>query len=291
MGTRIESTAVVTGGLRRRHSARRLADTAARACLADAQMAPRSVDVLVNAGIYRDENLGEPALAALIQEDIGANPGDPPVGGRGTFSFDVSNGGCGVLTALQIIDGLLAAGTAERGLVVASDADPGRRIASEFPFGPTGAAALCTWDDAVDGFTGFRWKTFPEFEDLFVAEVRFEDARNVLEIEQAANFDACAATAATDVVGELLADQGVTIDAIDRVVASPPSERFLAALSTALAIPREKCVDAGPSDAHTAALLFALDALARDRPASTPPTVLFVAAGAGITVGAAIHRD
>jgi 3-oxoacyl-[acyl-carrier-protein] synthase III len=149
---------------------------------------------------------------------------------------------------------------------------------------------LCTWDDAVEGFTGFRWRTFPESEDLFVAEVRFESTRNVLEIEQSAEFDACAATTATDVVRELLADHDVTIDAIDRVVASPPSERFRAALATALTIPREKFVDAGPSDAHTAALLFALDALARDRRAPTPTTVLFVAAGAGISVGTALHR-
>jgi 3-oxoacyl-[acyl-carrier-protein] synthase-3 len=290
MGTRIESTAVVTGGLRRRHSARRLADTAARACLANARVSPSSVDILVNAGIYRDENLGEPALAALIQEDIGANPGDPPVGGHGTFSFDVANGSCGVLTALQIIDGLLAARTADRGLIVASDADPGRRIASEFPFGPTGAAALCTWDDTVEGFTGFRWASFPEFEDLFVAEVRFEDARNVLEIEQAPEFDACAATAATAVVRELLADHDLEISAIDRVIASPPSECYLDALSSALLIPREKFVSTGPSDAHTAALLFGIDVLAQDQYERTAQTILFVATGAGITVGAAIYR-
>ena len=35
------------------------------------------VDLLINAGIYRDRNLGEPAFAAMIQEDIGANPEDP----------------------------------------------------------------------------------------------------------------------------------------------------------------------------------------------------------------------
>ena len=65
------------------------------------------IDLLVNAGIYRDRNLGEPALAAMIQEDIGANPEDPHAGAHGTFSFDIANGTCGVLTALQIVDGFL----------------------------------------------------------------------------------------------------------------------------------------------------------------------------------------
>ena len=161
MGTRIDSIAVVSGGLRRRHSARRLADAAARACLTDANVAASDVDLLVNAGMYRDGNLGEPALAALIQEDIDANPGDPPVGGPGTFSFDVANGSCGVLTGLQLVDGLLATGTARRALVVASDANPGRGMTRTFPFDAAGGAAMCDWDDATQGFTGFRWAVHP----------------------------------------------------------------------------------------------------------------------------------
>ena len=85
------------------------------------------VDLLVNAGIYRDRNLGEPALAAMIQQDIGANPENPHADTHGTFSFDVSNGTCGVLTALQIVDGFLKSHAIDCALVVASDADPGRR--------------------------------------------------------------------------------------------------------------------------------------------------------------------
>jgi hypothetical protein len=55
-------------------------------------------------------------------------------------------------------------------------------------------------------------------------------------------------------------------------------------------IPREKFVSTGPSDAHTAALLFGIDALAQDQYERTAQTILFVATGAGITVGAAIYR-
>jgi 3-oxoacyl-[acyl-carrier-protein] synthase III len=50
---------------------------------------------------------GEPAIAALIQEDIGANPEDPHDDAHGTFSFDIANGTFGVLIALQIVDGFL----------------------------------------------------------------------------------------------------------------------------------------------------------------------------------------
>ena len=88
MGTRIEAASALTSHGLRKPTARRLADAAARTCLAHAGREPGDVDMLINAGIYREDNMGEPALAALIQEDIGANLGQPPIGGHGTFSFD-----------------------------------------------------------------------------------------------------------------------------------------------------------------------------------------------------------
>ncbi|MBN9635564.1 MAG: 3-oxoacyl-ACP synthase, partial [Actinobacteria bacterium] len=65
MGTVIDRLAVTSGGWRNRHSALRLAVAAARTCLNEAGTDPDDVDLLVNAGIYRDRNLAEPALAAL----------------------------------------------------------------------------------------------------------------------------------------------------------------------------------------------------------------------------------
>jgi 3-oxoacyl-[acyl-carrier-protein] synthase III len=290
MGTRIDSIAVVSGGLRRRHSARRLADAAARACLTDANVAASDVDLLVNAGMYRDGNLGEPALAALIQEDIDANPGDPPVGGPGTFSFDVANGSCGVLTGLQLVDGLLATGTAGRALVVASDANPGRGMTRTFPFGATGGAALCDWDDATQGFTGFRWAVHPEFAELLVADVRFDGHRNVLDVREAPEFAARAAICGADVAAKLLADHGLTTCDVDAVIACPLSHGFVAALADAMDLSREQIVDPPSRGAHTAALLISLRSVLHDPDARSARTLLFVAAGAGITIGTALYR-
>jgi 3-oxoacyl-[acyl-carrier-protein] synthase-3 len=72
MGTIIDRLEIAQGGWRSRHSALHLAVSAAKSCLHEARRDADDVDLLVNAGIYRDRNLGEPALAALIQEDIGA---------------------------------------------------------------------------------------------------------------------------------------------------------------------------------------------------------------------------
>jgi 3-oxoacyl-[acyl-carrier-protein] synthase-3 len=164
VGTTIEAAAVVRGG-RHRSGALHLADRAAQACLAAADVAPRDVDLVVNAGHYRDRNLGEPAFAALIQEDVGVNPEDPHPEGHGSFSFDVANGSCGVLTAMQIADGFLRAGTIGRALVVASDADPGHHLASGFPFEPAGGAVIFDHEPGDRGLIDILWGSWPDGGD------------------------------------------------------------------------------------------------------------------------------
>src|SRR6187200_3185519 len=98
MGTIIEATATATAQQR--------------------SMAPGALEA-VDAAVYHDKILSDPAFASLIQEDIGASPRHPPGAGHGTFSFDVYNGACGLLTGIHLVDGMLASRTAKLGMVVA----------------------------------------------------------------------------------------------------------------------------------------------------------------------------
>ena len=72
MGTIIEATATATAD--RPPGALKLADAAARSCLERANRSADEVDLLINTGVYEDKSISEPAIASLIQEDIGANP-------------------------------------------------------------------------------------------------------------------------------------------------------------------------------------------------------------------------
>jgi len=143
---------VLTRSGLRKATARSLADAAAKACLAQAGRRPGDVDMLINAGIYREDNMGEPALAALIQEDIGANLGEPPVGAHGTFSFDLLNGACGVITAIQLESGLLRSGVIRYGAIVTSDVEPDAGSRGAAALRPAGGAMLLGWDDGIAGF-------------------------------------------------------------------------------------------------------------------------------------------
>ncbi|HEX6419487.1 MAG TPA: hypothetical protein VFZ77_13385 [Acidimicrobiales bacterium] len=294
----VEAVAVAQARRRPRRGARRLADAAATRALAAAGLAPSDIDLLVNAGLYHDRNMGEPALAALIQEDIGANPEDPHPGGHGTFSFDVANGSCGMLTGMQIADGFLRSGTIRHALVVASDADPGRRMAPGFPFAAAASAVVCGWSDGPAGIAGFRFAppagtpgdgdAAGDVPEGLRATVAFGGGRNRLTIREAAGFDAAAGALAGEVAAALLADAGAAASDLDLVVANPLTSGFLDALAATLGVaPDRLSRPRSGRRVHTAGLGVALAAAAPGGHLSGRTAVL-VSGGAGPTAGAAL---
>ena len=93
MGTIMEASASATAAEQRRSrrtGAVELADAAIRSCLQRADRTAGELDLLINAGVFHDKIISEPAFASLIQEDIGANlrhlfaiiESDFPIAGR-----------------------------------------------------------------------------------------------------------------------------------------------------------------------------------------------------------------
>lgn len=292
MGTIIEATATATAdGRSRSASAIELADAAARECLERADRSPDDLQLLINAGVYLDQTISEPAVASLIQEDIGANPKIEPGVGQGTLSFDVRDGACGLLTGMYLIDGLLASGTVQRGMVVGGDVDSG--TSEGFGFPPAAGAVLLSSDDSRLGLTAFKFETFPEFADDFQSYVAWHEkgngqGRNTLTVEIDDHYLAHALEAADSTVRELATENGLDLAEVDLVVATASVPDFATALTRRLGVSSART--ASPSDglagAHTAAPAIALGSieLAASR------TALLVCAGAGITVVAALYR-
>lgn len=288
MGTVIEQLDVTRGGWRTRHSALQLGVSAAKACLRQAGCDPDEVDLLINAGIYRDRNLAEPALAALIQADVGSHPEDPHTDAHGTFSFDVANGTCGVLTALQIADGFLRSRTIDRALVVASDADPGHGMSEHFPFSPVGAALLCDWTDEDYGLGAVHWVNAPDDGAALRATVGLEDARNVLRIRESSDLDERFADAGAWAAKDCLNASGLDPCQVDAVVAAPGRPGFRTALAARLDLPVDRITVADDQAMHTASMVAALHRASGEYPRGA--RILLVAAAAGVTAGAALYR-
>jgi 3-oxoacyl-[acyl-carrier-protein] synthase-3 len=301
MGTIIEAATTYRSRNPLGNRALRLADRAARECLKDAGAGSDELDVLINAGVYRDDNLAEPALAALIQEDIGANPGHPPVAGHGTFSFDVDNGACGVATAAYLLDGFLRSGAIRLGMAVTSDVDPGASRGYRFP--SVGGALLLGWEDGIPGLTDFRFETFSQYEDLFDSRVSWKKrpgprapgrpgGRSVLTVREEPAFAAQCLDCAQLATEKYVADLGLTLADVDLVLASGPSSGFAEELAVRIGIPTSRVAAAKGRwrRAHTAGPIAALAAARQSGQLDASRTTLWVAAGAGITVALARYR-
>lgn len=279
-----------------------LAVRAARGALTAAGRDPGEIDLLINTGVYRDENICEPAMAPFVQRGIGANPGTPRLGALSTFSFDLVNGGCGFLIACQVIDGFIRSGSVRRGMVVASDIDPAPRVSEGYPFLPVGGALLLGSGEADAGFASFQFDSFPQHARLFECELAYSHQngrrsllprpRHGLVFRQdEAYLDHCAQSAAS-ALERFLADSNLGREAIDLLICSQHPVGLPAALAARTGIPNERVPDATSQGAgiHTAAIPLALEqAVATGRWAAAR-NVLFVAVGAGISVALALYH-
>jgi len=282
------------------HGARRLADIAARHCLDDAGRSAGEVDMLVNAGVYRERGLGEPALAALIQEDVDLNA-QPRDNAHGTFSFDIDNGACGFLTAVDLLRGFLLANAIDLGMAVASDSPPGPLHTRGFPYAEAGGAALLARDDTAEGFVDLRFVTFPEYAGLLEGVWEWRPRRRIrpggapgsnrLAVLERPAFRDRAVDCAYDVTHAFLDASGVSPRDVDLLVAAP-EPRFADPLATRLGIDENRVLHLGEQlgRAHTAAPVAAIDVARRQGRWQDAHTVLVVAAGSGITVATALYR-
>jgi len=312
MGTHIEAVWAQAGNGSRRTTARGLANAAARSCFALAGHQPGDIDMLINVGMYREDSMGEPALAALIQQDIGASLGkragrDGRGGGAaqpGTFSFDLLNGACGAITAIQIESGLLESGVIRLGAVVSSDVQPDVKYPGAAFLRPAGGALLLRWRDGDAGFTGFGTETFPEYQDLFTSGLvwhrrhgipapRQGAGHNEMIVTSKPGFHARLADCAEEATRRFLRRLGLGIQDIDLLVPAPADPGFVDRLRARLGIPGDK-VAYTPEDlagAYTTGPIAALQAATKSGRLGEAGRTLLLAAGPGATVALALYRQ
>ncbi|RVW04083.1 beta-ketoacyl-[acyl-carrier-protein] synthase family protein [Rhodococcus xishaensis] len=269
---------------------------AARAALTTAKVGPEEVGVLINTGTYRDSNTVEPAIAALIQKAAGIGLDYGETDPR-SFSFDLMNGACGVLNAVQVASGLLETGTTARVLIVSGDTHPsmtGSGAPQDFPYTSAGAAMLL---EHVDGPEGFG----PVHVDLLdgaSAVEGFVDSstmgitgRSAMTVARDDGFEVRVLDAAVSAASAALG--GAEVDPANTIlISSRPTPDFQAALASKLGIRALDDAPEGPlsGDLHTAALTLAYHHAAAAGRIGDATSVLFVAAGSGPSAAAVVYQ-
>lgn len=262
---------------------------AGRAALDKSSYGPSDVELFINAGVHRDQHYAEPAFACFIQKALGINV---DFQARQTTSFDLMNGACGVLSALDVADCLIQSGDVEVAMVVASEANTDRHPVAEYVTPRSGAAILVdTAPEPGIGFGGFAFQSFPEHAELYESAVDLSIARGRLCVRCAPEFEMAALDALGPVVAGLLDRERLTPAQIDLVLPSQLSPGFVGALGQHLDIGQERIVDLTDrfADPHSTAPLLALHEAERQGRTARGMRALFVTVGAGLTVGVALY--
>jgi 3-oxoacyl-[acyl-carrier-protein] synthase-3 len=281
MGIVIASVATRRGG----GSSIQQAAAAAGAAIERADITVDQVDALINVGIYRDSNMVEPAMAALIQLKTGV--GLEYTTGRSTcLSFDLMNGACGVLNAVQVAQAMLVAEPLRHVVVVAGDTHPSMAPDQhpEFPITPVGAAMVLR---LAAGRVGFGTLQVGAGDVPAVAEgyVHLPGmgsvGRGVVTLARTTTVEQLLAAAAP--VARAALDSDDLDPARTVLICGRPTPEFGDRLAAELGFTAAVCLD---RDAHTAALPAAYAQALDSGALADADAVLFVAAGAGPTAAA-----
>lgn len=270
---------------------------AAKQSMERAGVRPDQVGVLINAGVFRDNNTVEPAVSALIQKAAGIGLDYVKEDPR-SFSFDLMNGAVGVLNGVQVAQSVLATGSAEHVLLVSGDTHPSLTRGAgddEFPYATAGAALLLENTDEPEGFGRVHTVSgagTPAIESYVDVATMGNKGRGLMTVDREADAEdrllAVAARAARAALGEA----GEFDPATTVLIASTPSAAFPERLAAELGIAPEavRTPDLSQGDPHTATLSLAYDAATQDDSLNGFAQVLFVAAGAGPSAAAVLYR-
>jgi 3-oxoacyl-[acyl-carrier-protein] synthase-3 len=254
---------------------------------------PGQLGLLINTGVHRDRHMVEPAMSSFIQQRIGAN--EEYDGTHSTFSFDLTNGGCGMLTGVMVADGFIRSGLTPYGMVVAGDAEPVLGLSDGYDITPSAAAILLAAGGDGEGFLAFKTETETQYLESFSARMEWRGEKkkqNRLVLRSSPSFAVECAACALKTLGAFLQERAMTLDDIDLLIPSQGPPGLVTEIGARSGL-GDRLVDVTDryGHPHTAGIGMALYHAIADGRFGQSRNVVFVGVGAGITVTSALYRN
>tara|TARA_R110002072_G_scaffold15856_33_gene62897 strand:- start:3465 stop:4430 length:966 start_codon:yes stop_codon:yes gene_type:complete len=266
-----------------------LAIEAARNALEAAGVDASEIGLIVLATATPDYTF--PATATQVQQALGC---------RGGIAFDVQAVCSGFLYAMATADSLLRTGMAKKALVIGAETfsrilDWEDRTTCVLFGDGAGAVVLEAQDVAEDGpgILATRLHADGEHCDLLHVDGGPSSTGTVGKLRmKGREVFRHAVVNLAEVLGEVLADVDMTIDAVDWVVPHQANARILDATARKLGLPAERVIVTVDRHANTSAasVPLALDVATRDGRIKPGDLVMFEAMGGGFTWGASLVR-
>ena len=267
---------------------------AVRRLMAQRGLAPDDVDALIVATVTPD--MVFPATACLIQDQVGL---------RNTWGFDLSAACSGFLYALTTGAQLVASGSHRRVIVVGADLmsaiiDPLDRTTAVL-FGDGAGAILLEPAEPGFGLLDFYHRVdgsgrddllMPAGGSLHPASHATVEAREHFLKQNGKVVFKFAVSQMAECITTILQRHQLTPDDIAMVIPHQANQRILDATAERLSLPpgRMASVIARYGNTTAATLPLALEEVVREGRISRGDLVVFVAVGAGFTVGSSLLR-
>jgi 3-oxoacyl-[acyl-carrier-protein] synthase-3 len=281
-------------GIRFRHIAEpdettaTLGADAAKQALAAAGLEPADIGLIIVATATPDNTF--PASATKVQALLGIPD---------CIAFDVAAVCSGFLYAVSVADSMLRTGAAKHALVIGSETfsrilDWEDRTTCVLFGDGAGAVVLSAKDvDDDQGILATRLHAEGKYADMLYVDGGPSTTGTVGHVRmQGREVFRHAVTNLASVLGEVMADVGLSAESIDWVVPHQANKRIIDATAKKLGLPPERVVLTVDQHANTSAasVPLALDLAVRDGRIKRGDLVVLEAMGGGFTWGAAVLR-
>jgi len=247
------------------------------------------VQVLINSGIYRDGHYAEPAFSTFIQKKLGINT---EFQGRRTLSFDLQNGGCGMLNGIHVLTNLISSGRIHSGMVISSEANADKNPDPNYQYKNSGAAVMLDLSpNSQIGFGNFVFNSFEKYMHLYSSFVSLTQKYGRLFIKKKKGLEDAYLACVQSVIKELLDTENLSADDISFVIPSQISEYFLNKLPEKIYFSAEKIINLTHqyADTLTTSVFLSLKHFLDNKVIEPGQKIILLTVGAGITVGASIY--
>jgi 3-oxoacyl-[acyl-carrier-protein] synthase III len=267
---------------------------ASEICLNKSSHHVNEIGLLIHTGIYRSDNVLEPAFAALLAGKLNMNASFSDKEKK-TLAFDVFNGAIGFLQACYLAQQMIVAETSTTAMIVATELENNARY---FPGQLVGiretASALILDKSPVQdkGFSRFLFKYHLEDMGAYTINCSTKEAIPFLQIEKDSLLEEKYLDSIQPLVEEILKQGGIALQEIDWVFPPQISSGFIMSLSGRLGFNYEKFIDVageGP-DLFSSSIPYGMDYALEKGLIKSGDTGLIIAVGSGIQVGCAIYH-
>ena len=256
-------------------------------CINESGIGQKQLGMLINTGVYSDNNVQEPAFAALLQGNVKRKffPGQ-----ENMFSYDLNDGGGGMIMAFRILNGFIESEKIESGLVVAGDA----LLVGGPPAGTNNlvrAGAILLGRGKPDiGFTKFVQDTYPEYLEEFSSYTEHLDGELKTVINQSDKYlDYCLECAQKSITRFLVKEQ-LGMHDFGLVIPTQSPAGFAKQLRKVAGGDKVLVLE-GDHHLNSAGLAYAIEAAIESHKLSNSRKTLFVTVGPGISVNLALYQS